>query len=309
MMSWYKQKHILLIVIFLVLGQQNSLLARKDSSTNLVLASKTRESSQLKAQTLLARKAVVCQDVNSAYQEVYSFATEDYHISICKFRTNFYYHRQSKTDVNEKLWIPAKLVFGGDVFQATHGKTIYFIGQDGDRYYSSVMKNNSEIVFEPEIKPVALSSSTARNFTSDANSSRNSETEDLNRSRRSTTISERRGMDSKSQAEAISRANFESQESIELELDSPEKNVSSQSMVCANHSSILHPHLNGWQQLIGKSTDIANQYAVNNGHNFIYDGSEPEAALIETKKGELVNLEIATASDTVDSVCVRPITE
>ncbi|MFM2310805.1 MAG: hypothetical protein RLZZ04_81 [Cyanobacteriota bacterium] len=103
----------------------------------------------------IVTKAVECHNVNTAYQEVYGFETENYYINICQLDEEFFYYRQSKLDASNKLLIPAESILRGDVFQATAGRTTYFVGIESDRYYSSVMSNNNEIVFEPEILPTA----------------------------------------------------------------------------------------------------------------------------------------------------------
>lgn len=103
----------------------------------------------------IVTKAVECHNVNPAYQEVYGFETENHYINICQLDNEFFYYRQSKIDASNKLLIPAESILRGDVFQATARKTTYFVGIESDRYYSSVMSNNNEIVFEPEILPTA----------------------------------------------------------------------------------------------------------------------------------------------------------
>jgi hypothetical protein len=103
----------------------------------------------------IVTNGVECHNVNTAYQEVYGFETENYYINICQLDDEFFYYRQSKLDASNKLLIPAESILRGDVFQATAGRTTYFVGIESDRYYSSVMSNNNEIVFEPEILPTA----------------------------------------------------------------------------------------------------------------------------------------------------------
>ena len=277
MINWYRQKYILSIVICFVLGQQNSLLAREKSQTNSDSIDNLVESNQPQTKQILAQKTAVCQTIDPDYQEVYSFATQSHYMSICQLGSDFYYHRQSKTDTSNTLLIRAESVFGGGVFQATHEGTIYLIGLDSDRYYSSVMNDNSEIVFEPEVRPEVISTETTKNVAANITASSNSELE-------------------------LAEAN-------QTLGNNNAHNVSSQSSICADRSSALHPHLNGWQKLIGKSSNSVNQYASSNGHNFIYNQDRPQAAAIETKSGELVNLNIAPANDTIDRVCVRPVIE
>lgn len=108
------------------------------------------------ADTKSATEVVECPQINAAYQEVYSFETENYYINVCQLDNDFYYHRQSKIDSTNNIFVPAKPVFNGSVFQATVGKIDYFVGIDSDRYYSSVMLNSNEIVLEPEIESTTL---------------------------------------------------------------------------------------------------------------------------------------------------------
>ncbi|MGL5792865.1 MAG: hypothetical protein ACRC06_00385 [Waterburya sp.] len=111
---------------------------------------------QLSTAQWLADKSSECQKINVAYQEIYSFETENDYINVCQLDNNFYYHRQAKFD-DDVLLIPAEAIFGGSIFQASNGSTTYFVGKDGDRLYSSVMNNDHEIVFEPEL-PLPASS-------------------------------------------------------------------------------------------------------------------------------------------------------
>lgn len=276
MISWYKRKYIFLIVICLAFGSQNSLLATQKRELGFRQNSQRRVE-QLPSQALIA-KSVNCQAINSSYQEVYTFSTDLYNISICQSGTNYYYYRQSKTDVSNALLIPAMSAFGDDVFQANNNGTTYFIGRNGDRYYSSVMRNNSEIVFEPESEPEEVAVKTT-NIASDRVTN--------------TSVSE-------STPKSVN---------VDLKLDSSQldnpQNISSRSLVCADRNS-AHPHLDGWQKLVGKSTDSVNQYVVRQGHSFIYNGSKPQMAVIETNAGEVIDLNITAANGTVDRVCINP---
>ncbi|MGL5079151.1 MAG: hypothetical protein ACRDBG_25405 [Waterburya sp.] len=111
---------------------------------------------QLLTAQLVDDKTIECQKINVAYQEIYSFETENDYINVCQLDNNFYYHRQAKFN-NDVVLIPAQAIFGGSIFQASSGSTTYFVGKDGDRFYSSVMSNDHEIVFEPEL-PLPASS-------------------------------------------------------------------------------------------------------------------------------------------------------
>jgi hypothetical protein len=128
MINWCKQNTLLLLITSSFWSGQSSSVA--DS---------------------IATKGVECRNINAAYQKVHSFETENYYINICQLNSKFYYYRQSKLDANNNLLVPAESLVRGNVFQATAGKTTYFVGTDRDRYYSSVMSNNNEIIFEPEI--------------------------------------------------------------------------------------------------------------------------------------------------------------
>lgn len=208
-----------------------------------------------------------CHELNAAYQKIYSFETESYYISVCQLGSNFYYHRQSKLDTNSNILVPAEAVFRGNVFQANVGKATYFVGMDNDRHYSSVMLNNNEIVFEPEIESsVASSTPYAQNI---------SDSGDL------------------------------SLRNASLELDSPQENTE-QILVCVRDKSATHPHLEGWQDLIGKSTRSVDKYALKNGHDFDYNREiNPTLALITTDDGATIDLGIAPGREIVDRVCIQ----
>lgn len=226
----------------------------------------------------LEEEARECREINTAYQHVYGFETENHYINVCQLGNKFYYHRQSKLDSSSSIILPAEAIFRGSVFQATVGKVVYFVGTDSDRHYSSVMLNNNEVVLEPEINlaPVISSERTA----------------EINSQNVSAEYS--------SNAREDSSGNRAS-----LELDRPREDTEP-TLVCANKKSALHPHLENWQKLIGKSTFSANKYAENNGYDFSFDQSNPELALITTSSGTVVNLAIAADNETVEEVCVEP---
>lgn len=106
----------------------------------------------------------VCQQLGDSFEEIYAFETQNSYINICGQGQEFYYYRQSKFDPEEAILLPAERVFGGNIYQAEDGKITYFAGLNSDGYYSSVMHNNNEIIFEPELK--AASSSRRNTFTS-----------------------------------------------------------------------------------------------------------------------------------------------
>lgn len=219
-----------------------------------------------------------CQEIDSIYREIYSFQTDNYHISICQLEDSFYYYRQSKLENTSNTLVPAQLVFGGNVFKAVEGKTIYFVGKDENRYYSSVMLNNNEIVLEPEILPTPVSFS--RDIV-DSGVSFTFGNVTLSSLHQTTNVS-----------------------SPHRFLQSEQNGIGH--LVCIRDSSVLNPRFDDWQNLLGKSPDIANKYATNNGHNFVYDDLSPDRAVIKTKDGKIVNLNIAATGAVIEQVCVQP---
>ena len=217
-----------------------------------------------------------CQKIDTIYKDIYNFETENYYISICQQGNNFYYHRQSKLDPTKVILIPARVAFGGNVFQATSGKTVYFVGKEGDRYYSSVMLNSNEIVLEPALLPTPTS------FTPDIID---------------------RGLSFSFDDVKLNNLDQTINASWHLKFSADRRNKHN-SLTCIQDSSVLNPNLDRWQNLIGKSTKVANDYAVNNGHSFIYDRVSPYKALIETKEGKIINLNIAS-DKIIEQVCVR----
>ena len=229
----------------------------------------------LEVDNWLARQQNSCQNINSAYQQVYSFQTDNYYINICQDRDSFYYHRQSKLDDDKTLLIPAQAISHGGVFQATSRGITYFVGKDGDRYYSSVMQNDNEIVFEPELPPSA--DTVLAKDIAETNSRLQGEGIEADRATNAS-LSER-----------------------------PENySYSSQQTFCTG-ANTSNSYLN-WQELLGESLYTASQYAFNNGYSFIYDAQTPEQALITTSAA-IVNLNIAVNSDTIEQVCIRPLAE
>ena len=246
-MNWYKQKKIFLVAFCSVW-----------SSLPFSVAADS-----------LVENAVRCNFINAAYQEVYSFETENHYISICQQNSKFFYHRQSKLEGGTNILVPASAVFLGNVYRARVGKTTYFVGIDSDRYYSSVMLNNDEMVFEPEIESI----STVQ--VSQSSSSINTNYEDDNGS-------------IANDANLLNR-------STEVESES----------ICARDKSAFHPDLNDWQQLIGESIASANKYAVSNGHNFSYNRQNPNLALITTKEGATIDLGVASNNEIIERVCIQ----
>ena len=253
-MSWYKQNKLFLLAACSIW-----------SSLSFSVAANS-----------LVRDAVKCDRLNSTYQEVYSFETENYYINICQQNSKFFYHRQSKLEGGTNILVPATAIFRGNVYQAKVGKTTYFIGVDSDRYYSSVMLNNNEIVFEPEIESipnVQISQSAPSSIPTDYEKQNNDSLVSAN-----ATLSDRPAQ--------IDRA-----------------------LICAKDKSAFHPDLDGWQQLIGKSIVLANEYAVSNGYDFVYNRQNPNLALITTKDGATIDLGIASNNEVIERVCIQPVLE
>ncbi len=272
MINWYKQIYLFIILIGSFFWGHSSLLATSKTKAISNSSSSYFTKSNQEMNIPIAQNAEACASIDSGYREVYSFETEDYYINICQLEGSFYYHRQSKSDQDKAILAPAQSVFSGDVFQANYGKTVYFVGKDGDRYYSTVMQNNSEIVFEPELEP-PISVSIVEPTLSDV---------------------------------GIKVNNLEQDGKANLESNS--QGITKKSLICTRGFD-FNPDLGDWQKLIGQSGDIANQYAVSNGYNFVYNGDASKKALIETKEGTVVNLNIATMNETTEKVCVQPVVE
>ena len=318
MINWYKQIYLFIIVIGSLFWGHSSLLATSKTKAISNSSSSYFTKSNQEMNIPVAQKAEACASIDSKYREVYSFETEDYYINICQLKGNFYYHRQSKSDQDEAILAPAQSVFGGDVFQANYGKTVYFVGKDGDRYYSTVMQNNSAIVFEPELEP-SISVSIVKPTVSNVGMINNLEQD--------------------------SKANLElnSQRLLRPKRTEPALTVgqgmTKKSLICTKGFD-FNRDLDGWQKLIGQrllrpkrtkpvldsvplrltptrglsaaltvgqSGDTANQYAVNNGYNFVYNGDVSKKALTKTKEGTAVNLNIATMNETTKKACVQPV--
>ena len=271
MVAWYKRKALFIVILCSFLGQQLAGSALSESSLDRSLMSDRQD--ELNTTQSIARAAFQCEAIDPAYSEIYSFETQNYRISICQLGDDFYYHRQSKDEENEIL-VPAQVVYQSNVFQASDGNTTYFVGKNGDRHYSSVMHNTNEIVFEPE-----LPLSTPSQNLAEANSSL---TQDgINPRQTNVSLVDK----------------LENASEPELE------------QVCARKKSAVHPALEGWQKLIGRSPDTASKYAIDNGHDFSYDERVPNLASIATKEGTVVNLNITAMSETIEEVCIQSLVE
>lgn len=279
MINWCRRKALFIAIFCSFFSPQSFSIALAEGS-KFALNNNSLSNDRMLSTSIdnwIARTSFECEAVNPAYQEVYSFETENYYINICQLGDRFYYRRQSKDDESNTLLVPAEVVFRGTVFQASDDDTTYFVGKDGDRHYSSVMQNNHEIVFEPELHSPAADLS--RDLAA-ANLNLPTDGREVNQS-----------------------------QNASLESDNPETSErAKRTRVCTKEESAFHPSLAGWQKLIGESPDRANKYAVARGHKFAYDDRTPNLALITTKEGSIVNLNIAATSETIERICIHSIT-
>lgn len=219
-----------------------------------------------KRKSLLANQTQsFCQSIGTDYQEFYNFQTRNYNISICLKGEEWFYYRESKSNPDNALLLPATVVFGGDVFKAVDKKTTYFVGINSDGYYSSVMYGNDQMIFEPALSGIPAIANREENVASVAVS--NPETADLQNSELNTSYWK----------------------------------------VCTEDREDLHPYLNGWQKFIGESPKTISDYASIKGHSFSYSDAETENALVETTDGLMVSLDIVQMTETISSICVKPI--
>lgn len=236
---------------------------------------------------LSAKNNSYCQQVETNYTEVYAFETQNYYIGICQLEDNFFYYRLSKNGEEDELVIPAQAVFGNGIFQATKNKVTYFVGMDANGYYSSVMKNENEIIFEPELRSSATVLSSNREPVKAVATDRDRDNTELDSSPRNRVRPQ------------LSSSNYH--------------NSSDNSQICTRDKTDFHPRLQGWQGFIGESPEMVSEYATSNGHDFIYTNAdtnaEPSQALIKTVDGSIINLDLATFGKTVARVCVGQIAE
>lgn len=248
MINWCKQNTLFLLITSSFWGSQSFRVA--DSVT--------------------AKKAE-CHSINSAYEQVHGFETEEYYINICQLDGSFYYYRQSKLDSDDSLVVPAEALVRGDIFQAQAGKTTYFVGKDSDRYYSSVMSNDNEILFEPEIPSDSAEPSSK-----------------LTEVSKQTTVPTHNRL-----------------QNVNLDLNHPQID-SSEILVCTKDNATFYPHFDSWQKLVGKSIAAVSKYAVKHGYNFSHAQDNPHLAWIVTQEGTIVNLSLTSNSQTqvVEQVCL-----
>ncbi|WP_036478181.1 hypothetical protein [Myxosarcina sp. GI1] len=144
---WWQGTTLVLATLFGIFGGDP---LSATSSSNILQEVQTTKNRRM---PIVAQQNLDCSQFAANYTKVYAFETQRFCISIYQADNDFFYFRQSKADPEELLILPATAVFGGTIFQAIDGKTVYFVGLDANGYYSSVMRNNDEVVFEPEIQP------------------------------------------------------------------------------------------------------------------------------------------------------------
>jgi hypothetical protein len=274
MSNWWKKNIWIIPLILAVFKIQSSdAIAAK---TNVLFDSFTTPSVENRGwkSWLLAKGSNTCQQFHSQYQQVYGFETQSFYIGICQQENYYVYYRQSKLNPEKSLLLPAQIVFGGSIYQAVDGKTIYFVGIDNNGYYSSVMKNNNEIIFEPEIN------------------------------RRTATLAET--STSRGGRETISDESNTHEVKNDTFPSSAGTNSDRTSQICTRERTDLDSEFNGWQEFIGKSPKIVGEYATNNGHNFTHNTDAPKQASVETRDGLVVNLDVAPIGQRVNRVCIEP---
>ena len=274
--SWKKTIFIILIIFTALKIQSPRVLALESRRLFSSFAASSLKSRVLKP-LLVAQNSSGCEQLNSQYQQVYAFETQSFYISICQTKDNYFYYRQSKLNPQDTLLLPAEIVFGGDVYQAVNGKTVYFVGMDDSGYYSSVMYNNNEIVFEPELKQP------------------------------STRLAGRDNSSPSTSNQGISKPSFNRVNSDRLKLGLERERSDRQARNCTQDRTNLALDFNDWQEFINQSPTIVGEYAANNGHDFTYNEETFKQAFIATKDGLAVNLDIAPLSKTVRRVCVDSI--
>jgi hypothetical protein len=270
MSNWYKETILIIVIAIgsLKIYNLNAIARSVDRETNSTDRSTLLNFKlELKSPFLVARDWQTCSQLNERYREVYGFETQNFYINICQYGQQFIYYRQAKADPSDIVMIPAETVFGGQVFQASEGRITYFVGIDSNGYYSSVMKNDNELVVEPELQ---------------APSSRIANDRDIN-----------------------INANSKTQDS-QFNLNSYEEKVDRQ-QICTENKYDRHPHLKGWQKFIGESPDLAFNYATDKGHNFAYNNRNLQQASIETTDGLMVTFNIASVGNKIGQVCVNPV--
>ncbi len=104
------------------------------------------------SEILVAQGLSSCQKIAEKYQDVYVFETQNFYINICSHNQKFYYHRKSKQNPTSTIFLPADNILNSNIFQAVDRGKIYIVGNSDEGYYSSVMDENNQVIFEPELK-------------------------------------------------------------------------------------------------------------------------------------------------------------
>lgn len=107
-------------------------------------------------QLLLAQNISFCQQLAKGYQEVHAFETQNFYINVCSHKQKYYYHRKSKQNPDHSILLPANSILNGNMFQAIDRGKTYIVGTGDEGYYSSVMHENDEIIFEPALEQSTL---------------------------------------------------------------------------------------------------------------------------------------------------------
>jgi hypothetical protein len=257
MSNWRKNTSLLIIIVLSLAG-----LAKRAA----IAESFSRMQERLPL--VVAQNWRACQRMGENIEEIHAFETQNYYINICRQEQQYFYYRQSKSNSDSFIWLPAQKVFDGKIYQAIGSNITYFVGSNSDGYYSSVMHNNSEIIFEPQI----YSQSTAE--------------QDISNSPTATPASN----------------------NYQLKLENYDRGQNNW-QVCTENQGDSHPRLNGWQQFIGQPVEAVSQYATNNGHNFTYSDRTSNEALVNTKDGLKVILNVSNLQSTIGSICVNPIAD
>jgi hypothetical protein len=256
-------------IAFPSLTKRNTIAEGLRNPTSLVGLSSSEKQAPVDSQSLLVnQKKFFCQSVNPEYQDFYQFETQNYNISICVKGEEWFYSRESKSNPDSVLILPATIVFGGEVFKAVDGKTTYFVGSNSDGYYSSVMYGKDRMIFEPELLQVPTSVGQQQE-------------------------------ENPSSSVPVSTSETWIEQNSDLN--------TGYWGVCTEDRNDLHPYLNGWQKFIGKSPNLISEYASDKGYSFYNANAETGNASVETTDGLIVTLGIMKFTKTIGSVCVKPI--
>ena len=68
-----------------------------------------------------------CQQINTAYQAVYTFETASFYVNICQKDRNYFYSAEAKQSENSSIFIPAYPLENGTGFRAENGNVSYLV--------------------------------------------------------------------------------------------------------------------------------------------------------------------------------------